>query len=136
MTLDRPNVERVEVRRAAHAPPADSLEADLESARALATLLDSQFEVGGVKFGLDAILGLVPVAGDLVSAAIGLYPVMLARRHKLGRWVVLRMLANLGVDLAAGAVPVIGDAADVVLKAHKRNFELLEKAARKRRTTP
>jgi hypothetical protein len=122
----------VKVRRADGTPSGASLEADLAIARRIATLLDAQFEVGGFRVGLDALLGLIPVAGDLLSLGIGMYPVHLARKHKLGRLVVLRMLGNLAVDFAIGAVPVLGDAADIAFKANLRNFRLLEEAARKR----
>ena len=117
----------VDVRRIA--PAVDSLEADIARAEQLAKLMDGQFTVGGVSFGLDSLIGLVPVAGDAISAFIGLYPVFLARKHKLGRIVVARMLANLGIDFLAGAVPVAGDVFDVFVKANLKNVALLKKAA-------
>jgi hypothetical protein len=106
-----------------------SLEADLAAARQLAELLDAKFTVGGVRFGVDAILGLIPVVGDTVSTLIGVYPLMLARKHKLGRWVQARMAANLAADWAIGLVPLAGDVFDIGFKANLRNFALLEKAA-------
>ncbi len=114
--------------------PIDSLEVDLLAARTLATLLDSSFQIGGIKFGLDAVIGLVPVVGDFVALGIGMYPVMLARKHRLGKWVIARMMANLGADFLLGAVPIVGDAADVVFKAHLKNFKLLEEAAARSRS--
>ena len=65
--------------------------ADLQRAKILARLLDSEFSLAGVRFGLDAIVGLVPVVGDTVSFIAGIYPIHLARKHKLGRAVELRM---------------------------------------------
>lgn len=80
------------------------------------------------RLGLDAVLGLVPVAGDLVSAGIGLYLVAQARELGASRWLQARMIGNLLLDAAVGAVPVAGDLADVYFKAHRRNLKLLQKA--------
>src|SRR5438270_7901726 len=91
---------------------------------ALARLMDSAVTLplvrGGV--GLDALLGLVPVAGDVVSALIGLYSVALARELGASRWLQARMVGNLVVDAAIGAIPIIGDVADVFFRAHRRNL--------------
>lgn len=110
-----------------------SLESDLRAAEIVAQLMDSQFEVGKFRFGLDAVIGLIPVAGDAVSFLIGLYPIMLARKHKLGKTVIVRMLMNLGVDFLAGSIPVVGDAFDAFNKANLKNLELLRKAAEKQK---
>lgn len=128
-------VQKVEAVRHRGVSPRDVLAQDLQIARAISRLLDSQFEYGGVKFGLDAILGLIPVAGDVISTVIGLYPVHLARKHRLGRLVVMRMMVNLGTDFLIGAVPVVGDAFDVFFKANLKNYKLLESAARERGVT-
>ena len=109
-----------------------TLEQDLTVARTIAKLMDSQFEVAGFKFGLDALIGLVPVAGDAASFVIGMYPVYLARKHKLGALVISRMMLNLGADFITGAVPLVGDVLDVAYKANLKNFKLLEAAAGKR----
>ena len=108
------------------------LEADLQRARWLANLLDAEFSFAGIKFGLDAIVGLVPVFGDTISFAAGMYPIFLARKHKLGKTVELRMWANLLVDYVGGLVPIVGDAFDVAFKANLMNVDLLEKAAGRR----
>src|SRR5687767_14820918 len=84
------------------------LEADLVRARMIANLMDAQFEIGNLKFGLDAIIGLVPAVGDTISALIGLYPLHVARKHKLGRVVQTRMAANLLADWLVGLVPLAG----------------------------
>ena len=77
--------------------------------------------------GLDALLGLVPVAGDAVSALIGLYSVIQARELGASRWLQARMVGNLVFDAAIGAVPVAGDVADVFFRAHRRNLKLLQR---------
>ena len=75
---------------------------------------------------LDPLLGFfVPWAGDLLSAGLGLYPVVLAWRRGAPRALVARMLLNLSVDLLGGAVPVVGDLWDFFFRAHSRNLALL-----------
>ena len=113
----------------------DELEADLQRARMIAKLLDAQFDLGGVKVGLDAILGLVPVAGDLVSSLIGAYPIYLCKKHNLGKTVQVKMTLNLAADWAVGVVPIVGDVLDVLVKANLKNLELLEKAVEKKRSS-
>ena len=97
---------------------------------ALTRLMDDAVHVPmlGTRVGLDALLGLVPIAGDLVSAAIGLFIVAQARELGASRWLQTRMIGNLLVDAAFGAVPVAGDLADVYFKAHRRNLKLLQRA--------
>jgi len=96
---------------------------------ALARLMDSAVTLPGVRrgVGLDALLGLVPVAGDAVSALIGLYSVMQARELGASRWLQARMVGNLLFDAALGAVPIAGDIADVFFRAHRRNLALLQR---------
>lgn len=120
----------VDVRRVASSRA--ELDADMARAEFVAKLMDSQFEIGQFKFGADALVGLIPVAGDAVSFFVGLYPVYLARKHGLGRIVIGRMLMNLGVDFVVGAVPVVGDVADVFHKANLKNLALLKNAVQKR----
>ena len=102
----------------------------LARARTLARLLDSAVKVPGtgVRFGADAILGLVPGLGDVAGAALAGYLVLLAQRLGAPRAVVLRMLANVAVDTAAGSVPLVGDLFDVAYKSNMRNLALLERA--------
>jgi hypothetical protein len=97
---------------------------------ALTRLMDEAVEVPvlGTRVGLDALLGLVPLVGDLVSAGIGLYAVAQARELGASRWLQARMIGNLLADAALGAVPLAGDLADVYFKAHRRNMKLLQKA--------
>lgn len=105
---------------------------DLKLAHRLARLMDQRFSIGGVRFGWDALIGLVPVAGDTVSVLIGLFPVYVARRKGLGWSVGGRMLLNLLMDWTIGLVPLAGDLADVAFKANMRNVRLLENAMRKK----
>ena len=108
------------------------LEADLARARQLAHLMDAQFSFMGIPFGLDAIIGLVPVVGDAVTALVSLYPIWVARRHDLGKVVKGRMVLNVLVDGLAGLVPFVGDAVDVGFKANLKNLKLLERAVERK----
>ena len=123
----------VEAHRVGTQPAPGELERDLERVRALARLMDAQFEVAGVKFGLDSLIGLVPVAGDIATAIVGLYPILIAKKHNLSRVTRLRMAANFAIDLAIGAVPVAGDVFDVAYKANLKNLALLEREVEKLR---
>jgi hypothetical protein len=95
----------------------------------LTRLLDSAVEVPGLRtrVGLDALLGLLPGVGDLISGALGVYLVAEARQLGASRWLQARMIGNLLIDTAVGAVPVAGDLFDVYFKAHVRNLKLLQK---------
>ena len=91
-----------------------------------ARLLDSAFEIGGVRVGLDPIVGLVPGIGDLLSPLFTLGILLQARDLGLPRVVQLRMILNVAIDSLFGVVPVIGDLFDVAWKANERNMDLLE----------
>jgi hypothetical protein len=95
---------------------------------ALATLLDTAFILPGtnVRFGFDALIGLVPGIGDAVTTALSLYIVHEARQLGAPRHVIARMLANVMIDGLVGAVPLVGDAFDVVWRANRRNMRLLQ----------
>jgi len=94
---------------------------------ALASLLDTAFLVPGtnIRFGLDAIIGLIPGIGDAITTLISLYIVREARALGAPPLVVVRMLANVAIDGLFGAVPLVGDAFDVAWRANRRNMALL-----------
>lgn len=108
--------------------PLPALPADVAVARRLAQLMDNavRIPVIGVRVGLDALVGLVPGAGDAAGALVGVYTVVVALRHRVPLPVVSRMVLNLATDALAGAVPVVGDVLDVAVRAHARNAALLE----------
>ena len=114
-----PRVERM--------APHEETRAAVERLEALATLMDSAIVIPGtnVRFGLDAIIGLVPGIGDLVSGAISSYLIWEARRLGASRWLVWRMMANTAIDTAIGVIPVAGDAFDVMFRANRKNMALL-----------
>lgn len=97
--------------------------------RATVELLDQRFRlpVVGLRFGMDAILGLIPGLGDLLGMVLGYGLVFEAIRLR-ARWrVVGRMLLNLWVDAVIGAIPIAGDVFDFFSHAHRRNLELLQR---------
>ena len=102
----------------------------LARARTLARLLDTAITIPGtgIRFGADAVLGLVPGLGDVAGALLAGYLVLLAERLGAPRSVILRMLGNVALDTLGGTVPVAGDVFDVVFKSNVRNVALLERA--------
>ena len=100
----------------------------------LASLMDTALVVPGtnIRFGADALVGLVPGIGDALTTAVSLYIVHEARQLGAPWHVVSRMLANVAVDGIVGAIPILGDAFDVMWRANRRNVALLrEHFARK-----
>lgn len=96
---------------------------------ALERLLEGMIEIPVLrrKVGLDAIAGVIPVAGDLVTAAMGLYLVWEARNLEMPRWQLWRMIANVGIDTAVGAVPIAGDLFDLLYRSNTRNLRIIRK---------
>lgn len=96
---------------------------------AMEQLLERSFRIPGVNFpiGLDSIIGLVPVLGDIVTTALGAYIVWEAKNLGLPRWKIWRMVGNVGFDALLGAVPVVGDAADVLFRSNTRNLRIVKK---------
>ena len=101
----------------------------LERIRRLVRLLDEAFRIPGTNYriGLDGLIGLVPVAGDLITGGVALWIIREAAEMGVPRRTIMRMLWNLGVDVTAGFVPAVGDLFDVAWKANVKNLALLEK---------
>ena len=97
----------------------------LDRLKKLEMLLDRQFSIAGIRFGVDSLIGLVPVLGDLISGAMGLYIINEARRLGVGKFTLGRMYANWGVDVSVGALPIVGDLFDVAFKSNTKNVRLL-----------
>jgi len=106
---------------------------DAASARrrieALEQLLEGAVVVPGLgmRVGLDAVLGLVPVAGDVVAAGLGIYLVWEARNLGLPRWKLWPMAANVGLDTLLGAVPLAGDLFDFLYRSNTRNLRIVRR---------
>lgn len=101
----------------------------LHRLQSISKLLDAAYRIPGTNFriGVDPIIGLIPVVGDLFTIGMSAYTLTMA--HKLGapRWLLLRMLLNVAIDALIGAIPIIGDLFDFAFKAHMRNLKLLER---------
>ena len=93
----------------------------------LAFLLDSAWRVPGtgVRFGADALLGLVPGVGNLATTVLSAYLIHEAWRLGLPRAALLRMIGNVALDGAVGAVPVLGNVVDLFWRANRRNMAIL-----------
>lgn len=90
--------------------------------------MDSQFRVPGtdVKFGLDALLGLIPGAGDFATFLISGYMVTVMAKNGASGFVLARMVLNIVIDSLIGAIPILGDIFDVAFKANQRNIALMQ----------
>lgn len=117
--------------RVTRLPPRRGQVEGLEDVELLAWLLDNSIPIPGTarRIGLDAIVGLIPGLGDVVTGAIGILIVVRGAQRGLPRVAVARMLTNLALDLAVGAIPVLGDAWDLWFKAHARNLAILRRHA-------
>jgi len=114
------------------------IEAALLRINSLARIMDSLFAIPGtrLRLGVDSILGLIPVAGDVLSQVISAYIIWEARRLGVSKLTLWRMAGNSLVDTVAGAVPIVGDAFDVVFKANMKNLRLLQRHLEKRGYRP
>jgi hypothetical protein len=104
----------------------------LDALRRWAVLLDSVFRVPGtnIRFGLDAIVGLIPGIGDISTPVFAAMLLLQAVRMRLPFVVQARMVLNAAIDMLVGLVPVLGDLVDIGWKANLRNLALLERHAR------
>jgi len=107
---------------------ADDVAARLGRLRRLAWILDAAARLPGTKFrfGLNGLIGLAPGIGDAAMGAVSLYIVYEAARLGLPKAKLARMLANVGIETAVGAVPVLGDMFDIAFKANLRNIAIIE----------
>ena len=106
----------------------------LSRLRRLAWLVDAQFGLPGTRFrfGVNSLIGLWPVAGDVVLGAVSLYIVYEAKRLGAPAALLGQMLANIGIEVVGGSVPILGDVFDMAFKANLRNLALLERWLQRR----
>jgi hypothetical protein len=95
----------------------------------VARLMDSQFRLPGTRFrfGLDPLLGLVPIVGDLSTTAISVVLLLTMLRHGASGAVVVRMALNILLDTVIGAIPILGSVFDFTYKSNERNVALLRR---------
>jgi hypothetical protein len=96
---------------------------------AVEAVLERAFAVPGTsrRIGLDAILGLVPVIGDLIAAALGAWMIWEARNLGMSKFHIARMTGNIAFDTVVGAVPLLGDAFDVLFRSNTRNVRIVKR---------
>ena len=107
----------------------DQREATARNLERLAWLMDRAFHIPGtrIRVGLDALLGLLPIGGDVLTGVVQAGLVLVALRYyKVPKIVAARMAANVLIDIAVGAIPLIGDLFDIGFKANTRNIRLLD----------
>ena len=116
-------------RMAQQLPLGTDIKSTIRRIEALERLLEGLIELPlvGRKVGLDAIVGLLPGAGDLITGAMGLYLVWEARNLGMPRWQLWRMAGNVGMDALVGAVPVAGDLFDFLYRSNTKNLKIIRK---------
>jgi Domain of unknown function (DUF4112) len=105
----------------------------LNRLRVIAKFMDSGWGIPftKVRFGADALVGLVPGIGDAGAAMVGLYIVLEARKMGVPNPLLLQMIANVAIDTGLGTIPVLGDVFDVMFKSNLKNIDLLHDFIRK-----
>lgn len=130
-----PNSDAV-VRRGSYTPGvADFGNTGIEKLDRMVRVLDDLIRIPilNIRIGLDPILGLIPWAGDTVSALLSIYIIGGAFYLGAPKIILLRMAMNVAVDYLIGLIPFVGDAADFFFKSNRRNLRLLQKYARENR---
>lgn len=96
---------------------------------AMEVVLERLFVVPGINrpIGLDSILGLVPVLGDIVTASMGAWLVWEARNLGMSKFQLTRMAGNVGVDTLLGAIPLVGDVFDFAFRSNSRNLRIIRR---------
>ena len=114
--------------RVVYDPKRGAARPDLQSFERMAKLLDSKFEIPGtgIRFGLDPLLSLMPVLGDLITLVISSMLIYTMHNHGASRKVVVKMMLNAGLDTIIGAIPLVGTVFDVFYRANDRNVKLLK----------
>ncbi len=96
---------------------------------AMERLLERAFVIPGINrpIGADAIVGLVPVLGDIVTTAMGAWLIWEARNLGMSKWHLARMAGNVGVDTLVGMIPFLGDAVDFFFRSNSRNVRIVKR---------
>jgi len=105
---------------------------------AMEGLLERAFTVPGTNFriGVDSVAGLVPVLGDVVTAAMGAWLIWEAKNLGMSKWHLARMTGNVAFDTAIGMIPLVGDAVDFLFKSNTRNLRIMKKWLDKHHPVP
>ncbi|MBV9211707.1 MAG: DUF4112 domain-containing protein [Acidobacteria bacterium] len=102
-----------------------------ESLDQISRWMDGLFRIPGVgwRFGLDALVGLIPGVGDTATTLVSFYILAAGVRYRVPKVTLLRMGLNIAIDYLLGSVPVVGDVFDAIWKANQMNVELLKERA-------
>ena len=100
---------------------------NLRAIEFVAKLMDSQFRIAGTdaRFGLDAIIGLIPGGGDFAGFIVSALIVGVLANNGASGFVLARMVLNIIIDAVVGSIPVLGDIFDFAFKANQRNLKLM-----------
>jgi hypothetical protein len=101
----------------------------LLEAQKLANLTDSRIRIPflGIRLGLDFLVGLIPVVGDIIMVAVSISIVAMAKSMKVPKALRIAMLKNIGVDFLLGSIPFVGDLVDIFYKSNQKNVRIMEK---------
>lgn len=102
------------------------MELHLKIAEFISDLLDNKFKFFGKRFGLDPVIGLVPLYGDLISLLFSLYLLWIGKKMFVPKDKYKEMVRNVVIDSILSFIPVVGDFTDFVFKGHVRNFQIIK----------
>ena len=105
------------------------MENHLKAAGAFAELLDNRFSFLGYRFGLNAILDIVPEVGDIAATLLSLYLIWIALKMQLPAGKIAKMLWNIFINFVFGLIPFIGDAVYILRKSNLKNYKILKEYA-------
>ena len=96
----------------------------------LSKRLDDSIKIPGTnqKFGIDAIVGIIPILGDFIGVIFSAYIMYSGIKMGVSSKIVKKMAANIAIEFIIGSIPIIGDIFDALWKANKKNVELIEEA--------
>lgn len=104
----------------------NKLERHLKTSRKLTELLDTEFNILGVRFGIDPILNVIPVFGSLISTFTSLYLFWIGYQLKVPTIIYLKMFLNIFWDLLLSNIPIVGIVFDIFYKSNVKNLAILE----------
>ncbi|MBI2012041.1 DUF4112 domain-containing protein [Candidatus Daviesbacteria bacterium] len=102
------------------------MEFHLATAEYLVNFLENKFKFFKFKFGMEPIIGMIPIFGDLLSLLLSLYLVWIGMKMKIPEEAMSKMLGNIFLDFFIGIIPIFGDVADFVYRANSKNLEILK----------
>jgi hypothetical protein len=88
-------------------------------------VLDNQFKIFGIRFGVSGLIGFIPGLGDIIDALLSLYLILFAIKIRMPFWRILQMIWNILVNLAIGAIPIIGDATYIIRRVNMKNLKII-----------